>query len=360
MKKIIFSLMAFTALFLASCSDVDNPIENNIPKEAKKLLILNEGGMGQNNSTLAQYDLESGVLDKNYFLTVNKRGLGDTGNDMLRYGSKIYVVMNVSSTIEIIDGKNGKSLKQIAMKTADGKSKQPRRVAAYGGKVYVTSFDDTVTRIDTLSLSIDGSATVGRDPEGICIKNNKIYVANSGGLDFETGNYDTTVSVVDIKSFKEEKKIEVGKNPVHIFADSQGDIYVATSAIWQGWTKVADASLKKINVSTEKVETIENIQPNKLTYVNDKAYIIIDDYSQSLITVYDCLNEKIAIQNFITDGTKIPTPYNISVDAFSGDVFLTETDYTNPGNVHCFDKNRKLKYSLKAVGINPTFVAFLN
>lgn len=358
MKKKYSYLVALAAFLFAACSDVDNPIDNNIPKEAKKLLILNEGGMGQNNSSLALYDLESEKMDNNYFRTINNRGLGDTGNDMIRHGSKIYIVVTGSNTLEVIDANNGKSFKRLGV--TDGLGKQPRKIAASGGKVYVTSFDDTVTRIDTLSLSIDGTTAVGRDPEGICIKNNKIYVANSGGLDYETGNYDSTVSVIDINTFKEEKKIEVGKNPVNIFADSQGDIYVATSAIWQGWTKVVDASFKKINVSTENVETIENIYPNKLTYVNDKAYIIIDDYSQSLVTVFDCLNEKIAIQNFITDGTKIPTPYNISVDAFSGDVFLTETDYTNPGNVHCFDKNGKLKYSLKAVGINPTFVAFLN
>ncbi len=358
MKNLYFYLMALTAFFLVACSDVDNPIDNNIPKEVKKLLILNEGGMGQNNSSLALYDLDSEKMDNNYFRTINNRGLGDTGNDMIRHGSKIYVVVSGSNTVEIIDANNGKSLKRLEV--VDGLGKQPRKIAASGEKVYVTSFDDAVKRIDTLSLSVDGSVNVGRDPEGICIANNKIYVANSGGLDFETGNFDSTVSVINIVTFKEEQKIEVGKNPVHIFADSQGDVYVATSAIWQGWTKVADATFKKINVSTGQVETIQNIHPNKLTYVNNKAYIIIDDYSQSLVTVYDCLNEKIAVENFIVDGTKMSTPYSVSVDAFSGDVFLTETDYVTPGNVHCFDKNGKLKYTLKAVGINPTFVAFLN
>lgn len=39
-----------------------------------------------------------------------------------------------------------------------------------GKGVYVTSYDDTVTRIDTATLAIDGSVEVGRDPDGICIK----------------------------------------------------------------------------------------------------------------------------------------------------------------------------------------------
>lgn len=359
MKKQLIYVAAFTALIFASCSkETPIDIDDQLPKEAKKLLVLNEGGMGHNNSTLALYDLTSKKLDNNYFASVNNRGLGDIGNYMIKHGSKIYVVVTGSNTLEIIDANSGKSLKRLGI--SDGLGQQPRKIAASGQKVYITSFDDTVTRIDTLTLSIDGSVAVGRDPEGIAIKNNKIYVANSGGLDYETGNFDSTVSVIDASTFKEEKKIEVGKNPVHVFADSQGDIYVATSAIWQGWTKVADASFKKINATTGKVETIGNLQPNKFTIVNDKAYIIIDDYSQSLVTIYDCITEKVSVDNFISDGTKIPTPYHLSVDTFSGDVFLTETDYTTPGNVHCFDKNGKLKYTLKAVGINPTFVAFLN
>ena len=67
---------------------------------------------------------------------------------------------------------------------------------------------------------------MGLDPEGIVIKNSKIYVANSGGLNFMNG-YDNTVSVIDALTFTEEKRIEVGVNPANLQADSQGNIYVS-------------------------------------------------------------------------------------------------------------------------------------
>jgi hypothetical protein len=57
----------------------------------------------------------------------------------------------------------------------------------------------------------------------------KIYVANSGGLDFQDANYDHTVSVIDLNSFEEIEQIEVGLNPYQVFADSQGDVYVKRS-----------------------------------------------------------------------------------------------------------------------------------
>jgi len=356
MKKQLFYLMTITVVLLSGCSDINNPVDNgdNTPKEARTLLLLNEGSMGHNNSSLSKYDLSEKELVKDYFLTVNKRGLGDVGNDMLQYGAKIYVVVNKSSTIEVMDATTGISVRQIAMKTAGGEAKEPRRIAARGGKVYVTSFDDTVTRIDTLTLAIEGSVIVGQDPEGIAIVNNKIYVTNSGGLNWENG-YDKTVSIIDVTSFIEEEKIEIGVNPGALQTDSEGDLYVAVSG---DYTEAHPSTFRKINTSNGEVTTVPGIDsPFKFVIVDNKAYIINGSYGEpNSVIVYDCLNEKIITDSFISDGTSIEIMNNITVDPFSGDMFIAETDYINPGNLHCFDKNGKLKYSLTAVGLNPSVV----
>ncbi len=352
-NRLFIYLMALAALFFTSCEK--DPIEKpDVPEETSALLILSEGSFNSNNSTLANYNLETGALDRDYFNTVNQRGLGDTGNDMLLYGSKVYIVVSGSNIVEVINAKTGKSLKTITIQGT------PRNAAAYNGKVYVTSFDDKVTRIDTLSLIAEASITVGRDPEGICVANNKIYVANSGGLDYATGNFDSTVSVIDVNSFKEEKKIEVGKNPYQVFADSQGDIYVSTRAIYDGWTQIASSTLKKISGLTYEVETISGMDPSKFTIVNDKAYIVINDYTKAIVSVYDCVNEKVLVENLVPANLEMGTPYYVSVDNASGDLFITDPlDYKIPGNVHCLDKDGNLKYSLKGVGVNPTVVIFV-
>lgn len=49
----------------------------------------------------------------NYFRSLNRRGLGDTANDMAIYGEKLYIVVNVSSQIEVIDLQSGLSLKRF-------------------------------------------------------------------------------------------------------------------------------------------------------------------------------------------------------------------------------------------------------
>ncbi len=358
MKNLFFYLTMFSVLLLTACAEVNDPggDDDLLPREAKKLLILNEGGMGHNNSTLVSYDLSTGTTDKDYFRTVNKRGLGDTGNDMLKYGSKLYVAVNVSGTIEVIDAASGKSIRQIPMKTEGGASKEPRQLASYNGKVYVTSFDDTVTRIDTATLMIDGTVAVGQDPEGIAIRNNRIYVANSGGLNWANG-YDNTVSVVDVTTFREEKKIVIGVNPGVVRIDGQGDIYVSVT----GDYSTNPGVFRKIDAGTGDVVTIAGINaPGKFVMAGNTAYIINGSYGNPYrVIVYDCLNEQIITESFITDDTAVGTIHNLSVDAFSGDVFITETDYITPGTLRCFDKNGKLKYTLPAVGINPSVVVFL-
>lgn len=355
MKKELIYLISLTVTLLAGCADIDHPGEDddNTPKEARTLLLLNEGSMGHNNSSLVKYDLSEKELVKDYFLTVNKRGLGDVGNDMLQYGAKIYIVVNKSSTIEVVDATTGLSITQIDMKTAGGEAKEPRRIASYGDKVYVTSFDDTVTRIDTATLAIDGSVTVGQDPEGIAIRDNKIYVANSGGLNWEN-NYDNTVSIIDVITFKEEKKIEIGVNPGTVQFDSEGDLYVTITGNYDD----IQPAFKKITAGSDEVVTVPGIDaPGKFVIVDNKAYIINGSYGEpNSVIVYDCLNEKIITDSFISDGTSIEIMNNITVDPFSGDLFIAETDYINPGNLHCFDKNGKLKYSLTAVGLNPSVV----
>ena len=355
MRKNLYLLLMFLAAFFTACDDTDKIVDPTEvpPSQTNKLMILCEGSFNGNNSTLAYYDLSTKNIDKDFFNTVNGRGLGDTANDILKYDSKIYIVVNVSGSIEVLDAKSGRSIKNIDMKTSTGESKQPRYAAAYGGKVYVTSYDDTVTRIDTATLAIDGSVKVGRDPEGICIKNNKIYVANSGGLDYATGNYDTTVSIIGLQNFTVEKTIEVGTNPYQVFADSEGDVYVTTRG---NYVDIAPA-FKKISPNYE-VTAINNVQVSEFTIVNDKAYILYNEWGKpSVVKVFDCQTEKVVTENFIVDKTLNVNGYKIAADAY---VYVTTTDYITSGNVFCFDKTGKLKFKLESVGMNPNKVIFLN
>lgn len=331
-----------------------------------ELYILNEGLFNQNNSSLVRYSFDGQKRTNNYFDINNQRGLGDTANDMAIYDDKIFIVVNVSSTIEVIDYHTGKSLKQLSMVAENGSSRQPRAITFYDDKAYVCSFDGTVVRIDIQSLEIDNVIKVGRNPDGICVQNGKLYVSNSGGLDSsDPPGVDNTVSVIDIASFKEIKKIEVGPNPGKILAGMNDAIYVVTRGTN---IEAGDYHLVKIDSGTDRVAQIYNekvlnfaIDKSIANTDTDIAYLYTYDYQtkESSFKVFDLKNGKVLRDNFITDQTKLTTPYCISVNSYSGNIYISEAyNYSVLGDILCFNQQGQLQFRLNEIGLNPNTIAF--
>jgi YVTN family beta-propeller protein len=353
--KNLFIGIAVTAA-LASCHKDKKvtPTTDNPTDTAKTAMyILNQGNFNANNSTLTYYNFTTKLLVPDQFSVVNGRGLGDTGNDIKIYGSKMYITVNVSSTVEVLDAKTAKSIKKISFFN-NTVARQPRSIAFYKNNAFITSYDGTVAVLDTATLEVSKYITVGRNPEQLVVANNKLYVANSGGLDF--GNPDQTVSVVDLTTLTETKKITVGVNPVSIAADSYGDVYVVS---FGDYDKVGPA-LTIINTTTDAVKSQTDLNAaygTPIVISGDFAYLITAD---NKIQVYNVKTESVASTSFITDATVVVRPYALKVDDGTGELFVTDAtkDYTTNGTIIAFDKNGKFEYSL-ATGINPGAIAFV-
>lgn len=365
MKKLIAYLFSLLAV-LAACDDLtDQPLPDEgiqgsplLETGTAEMYILSEGLFNLNNSTLARYSFTTGSWTPNWFYTMNRRDLGDTANDMDAYGSKLYVVVNVSSTVEVISLTDGKVLRQISLLDENGASRQPRAVAFHEGKAYVCSFDGTVARIDTASLQVDTLITVGRNPEDLCVQDGKLYVSNSGGLDWEGIGVDHTVSVVDLNTFRETRKIEVGPNPGRILPGPDHTVYVATFGenIEEG-----DYHLVCIDTRTDAVKSRWD-EPVTDFAINDHlAYAYTYDYQrqEAQIKVLDLSTGKVQRESFITDGTVVQRPYSIYVNPYSGNVYITEAyNYQVQGDVLCFSPQGELLFRIQGVGINPNTIVF--
>ncbi|MDR0938531.1 MAG: YncE family protein [Mediterranea sp.] len=355
------------ALSLAACDDlgdqpvliVDPPTHNYVDEGTSEVYVLSEGLFNLNNSTLARYSFATGERTDNYFQANNRRGLGDTANDMALYGGKLYIVVNVSSTVEIVDYATGKSLRQIPMTDDEGRARQPRYIAFDRDKAYVCSFDGTVARIDTASMTVDGLARVGRNPDGICVQGGKLYVSNSGALDNGTATgVDNTVSVVDIATFRETKQIVVGDNPGKILPGIANDVYVVTrgSRIEDG-----DYDLVKIDCATDAVARRYGERVLNFAIDGPVAYAYTYNYTtqEGAIKVIDLNAGTVLRDNFITDGTRVNTPYGIQINPFSNNLYVTEArNYTVLGDVLCFDLQGRLLFEFTGIGLNPNTLAF--
>lgn len=319
----------------------------------KGVYVLSEGLFNQNNSTLSWIDFSTGLPDSwntstgtsyDVFQKVNGRRIGDTANDLLLYGSRIYIAVSESSTIEILDAATCRSLMQIPL-SHNGIALQPRRMTAHGGYVFVCCFDGTVTRIDTLTMTADATIQVGRNPDGICCTQGKLYVSNSGGLD--TQNPDNTVSVIDISTFTETKRINVRSNPGSIFADGT-NVYVVSRGIFDYGTMDYDSRLHRIDTQTDQVTDTYDIPILNMDIVDGKAWFY--GYGAGgTIQILDLATGTVLDSDFITDGTRVECPYSIKVEPATHKVYVCDAlDYVTPGSLLCFSPD----------GINPNTVAF--
>jgi len=351
MKKFLLPFVVLMA-GMASCKKDD--VTTETPTITTGVYVLSEGLWNNDNTTLTYYDFNKGVATTDYYQNANGAGLGDTGNDLLIYGGKMYIVLNESSNVRVAEVRTAKSIKEIKFESAGGANRMPRYVVAYKNKVLVSSWDNAVSVIDTATLKIEKIITVGANPEQMVISGDKLYVANSGGL---TPGYDSTISVVSLTSFTELQKIKVGLNPNAIAADSANNIYVGCTGDYNS----VGPKLVKVNTLTNTVIKSADTAVGKIRYFDGKLYATGGYLGTPFIRALSLTDFSALGASFITDGTQIEMAYGLNIDVNSGDVYVTDAkDYQSSGEVFCFDKGGKKKFSFKVTpGLNPNTVAFI-
>jgi YVTN family beta-propeller protein len=277
---------------------------------------------------------------------------------MLIYGGKLYVVVSNSSYIRVLDLETRQSLGKIVVEDSENTPRKPRYLAAYGGKIYATcSVDGTVARIDTTSLQIDGNLQVGSRPEGIAASayNAKLYVANSG--------YGTekTVSVIDIATFTEDRRIEVGLNPNIVRAGETNAVYLS----YQGNFGDIPGGFQRIDLSDHTVTTLGTYPKADFTCYNGSIYYYDVTYNPADMSTELSYGKFAETGNsyqypapLITDNTALTSPFGIAVEPQTKAVYITDAgDYSNPGKVYVFDSQGKKIHEFTA-GIAPCKIVF--
>ena len=226
MKKYLLGLavLLMGTAVMTSCSDDNDGPETYLQEYSTGAYVVNSGNMySKIESSLTAIDYASSTATQNVFKAANGRSLGNTANDGIVYGNKIYLAVDQSNTIEVIDKTTKKSIKQI--KTTDllgnAEGVEPRHIIADGGKVYFTTYGGYVAAVDTTSFALQKKWQVGSYPEGLVIAHGNIYVANSN-----YGKGGGNISCINLSNDKvETKNIEGVNNPTSIYY-AAGLLYV--------------------------------------------------------------------------------------------------------------------------------------
>lgn len=226
MKKYLLGLavLLMGTAVMTSCSDDNDGPETYLQEYSTGAYVVNSGNMySKIESSLTAIDYASSTATQNVFKAANGRSLGNTANDGIVYGNKIYLAVDQSNTIEVIDKTTKKSIKQIntteLLSKAEGAD--PRHIIADGGKVYFTTYGGYVAAVDTTDFALQKKWQVGSYPEGLVIGNGNLYVANSN-----YGAGGGNISCINLSNDNvETKNIEGVNNPTSIYY-AAGLLYV--------------------------------------------------------------------------------------------------------------------------------------
>lgn len=341
--RLLFIIVVLVAL---GCKKEDPPVNEDKKHYSNGLLVLNEGLFQQNNASLSWINLSAEEVTTQVFFKQNERPLGDTGNDMAIYGGKLYLVINASSTIEVLNKHTLKSIKQVQLQY-NGQSQQPRFIKFYKNKAYITSYDGYINVLDTTTLTITKRIAVGENPEGLAIAGDKLYVANSGGLSYP--DVDSTVYGIDLITETVKDTFIVGNNPGDLVSDDEGDIYV----VKRGDYGENDPS-ELVKISDNGSVTNLGVDASFITKRQDILYISHYDYDtgEGTVSSFDMTTETLISSNLINGG-EVETLYGVHPSSSGALHIYDAMNFTNTGYIRKFDASGTLVKSYH-VGLNPT------
>lgn len=259
MKKYLLGLavLLMGTAVMTSCSDDNDGPETYLQEYSTGAYVVNSGNMYNNiESSLTAIDYASSTATQKVFKAANGRSLGNTANDGIVYGNKIYLAVDQSNTIEVIDKKTKQSIKQIKTTDLLGKAEgaEPRHIIADGGKVYFTTYGGYVAAVDTTSFALQKKWQVGSYPESLVIGNGNLYVANSN-YGYGGGN----ISCINLSNDNvETKNIEGVNNPTSIYYASNV-LYVLDNPVYgpaPDYATTGENSLRTVNFAEGKSQKV--------------------------------------------------------------------------------------------------------
>ncbi|MGA3243071.1 MAG: DUF5074 domain-containing protein [Bacteroidota bacterium] len=354
----ILSALLIAGLILATfswngCRSNPTGPSGSTPVSTTGVFVVNEGNYQHGNSTLTVYLPDSNKAYQDVFALANGRNLGDTGNDIVVYNGKAYIVVNGSQKIEVISLTTYKSVGTIVF---PGKRDPYKLVILNDAKAFITNVSDSsITEFNPSTLQIvTDRIKVGLNPMGIAGANGKVYICNSGF------GYDSTVTVLNATTGGLIKTVIVGDSPSEIGVTTNNEVIVKCDGK-SDYVKPANdtpGSISKINADNDVVFSKVTLplatygHPGRMTvsskgvgYFQAQNGVIKFAYTGSIISV---------------GGTPFSTiiGYGIAYDDATDLLYVTDPrDYIQPGDVYIINTNGATVRQFTG-GIIPGAIAF--
>ena len=219
MRIIIFWVLSILlTLFLSRCKEKETQQPGTDLHKNTGVFVANEGTFTFGNASLHYINLTNDSLNTNsdIFKQVNGRPLGDIFQSMALIDDKLWLVVNNSGKIEVIEPKTG-----VSVKTIKGLRSPRYALKVNPNKVYVSDlYSQSIQCIDPLTMTVTGSIRCSGWTEEMLLFDGLVWVCN------HDRNY---VYIIDPEKDQVTDSIYVAFGGSSILSDKHGMIWLLCS-----------------------------------------------------------------------------------------------------------------------------------
>lgn len=235
-QKMKLAVPFLLLLGLVACRP-DEEVQQPVSVEHAKVLILNEGNYNFGNGSLSKYNETSKVIENKVFQANNQgRPIGDVVQSAVQIGNELFIIVNNSSKIEIVDPTTLSAIASIHQLNS------PRyMVALNSSKAYVSDlYENKIYIINPSARTILGTIDTKGWIEEMTIVGKKLYAAHVDS---------NQVWVIDTDNDQILHKINTHEQPQFIEMDRDSNVWVSCSGGLSG----GKSALYRIDHTTDSI-----------------------------------------------------------------------------------------------------------
>lgn len=331
-QKPVYMVLFFLFVGLVSSCDKkpDDKQEVNIPPKIRSaVFIANEGNFQFGNASLTVLDYAENKTYDDAFKSANGRTLGDVLQSINVKDGLVYLVINNSQKMEIINRTDYKSVATFTGFTS------PRYIEFLNSsKAYVSEFyTNQLKVVNPITRQITGNIDCGGSQEELKIVNGKLYVAINNG---------NKIYVIDTGKDQVIDSIQVSVNPTSLCIDKKNRLWVGCNG-----NTAEKAKLYCINTTTDSVVTSFSLDDHLL------RRIAIDKAGEQIYVLSTNLY-KMRIDDVVFPTTPFVASannnfYGIGVNPYNDEVYLSDAiDYVQRSMVYRYNSYGQFVGQFKA------------
>ena len=288
----------------------------------QKVVIGCEGNFGWGNASLSVYNSLSKTVSNNVFQSQNGIALGDVLQSTTLFDGKLFVTVNNSNAVKVLDTSNFISLGAIT-----GLNSPRYFLGISPSKAYVSDlYSNKITIVNPTTFQVTGEINTGGWTEKMVLFDNLVFV---------TKKATNQVLIIDKVTNLITDSITVGKEPNSLVMDSQNNLWVLCS----GGINESTPQLLKIDAFNYSILSTFNFpsiseSPTSLAVDSSRTNLF---YLNNGVFKHSVGSSSLSSTAFIANGNAIF--YGLGINPFNNDIYVADAiDYVQAGKVSRFSK----------------------